>query len=426
MLTKNRIETLDVLRGVALLGILVMNVPGFSVPRLYTDTMVRYEGAHTLNYYTWVFDYVFLNGKMRFLFSMLFGAGIILFTSKKETDNLKVADAYFRRMLWLLVFALFTTYILLASTGILYEYALCGMLLFVFRNTRVRWLLVMAAICFTIYSVKSGMGFLDTKEKREVCNEAKKLVAQGKPITKEQQAAIDFWKNGRLPERSKLKNKYSADVKLVNSGYFAIFEENANVFNEVFSSGFYSTFWETFGSIALGMGLFKLGVLSGDLRRKTYLLMASLGLGAGLPFTYYLSQVLVKGQLDTTGEYFDTRWFSVFHMEQIPRVLCALGYIGLILWIYQMGWFKKVMHLFASLGRMAFTNYLMQNILCVIFFFGFGMFAKIEYYQLHYVVLVIWVIQLIFSLTWLHFYKMGPFEWIWRRLTYGKKFTPPA
>ena len=416
-----RISTIDILRGIALLGILFMNIPIYSIPRLYPDNIVRFEGAHTLNYYAWLVDYVLLHGKMRMLFSMLFGAGIILFTHKKEEDNLKLADAYFKRMLWLLVFTLFTSYVLLASTEILYEYALCGMLLFVFRNARVRWLIIIAVLSLSIISIKGGMGFMRTKEQLEI---AKTELAQGKKITEEQQNAINFMNNAVNPGRKLIDSSYKADIELGRSDYETLFVENKTIRDEIYAAGFYSDFWESFGSIALGMALFKLGLFSGKLKRRTYLWITLIGLGVGLPFAYYLAHVLTRGQLETTTDYFDSRWFSVFHMEQIPRVLCALGYTGLVILIYQTGWLKRTMYILACLGKTAFTNYLLTNIFCSVLFFGwgFGLYGNFQYYQLHAIVCVMCVIQIVFSVSWLHFLKMGPFEWLWRRLTYGKGF----
>lgn len=423
--SSDRIVTLDIIRGFALLGILIMNIPGFSISQLYEETIVKFEGAHTLNYYVWLFNYIFLNGKMRLLFSMIFGAGIILFTSKNEHNNLNLADAYFRRMLWLLVFALFTSYILIASTEILYEYALCGILLFVFRHAKVRWLFIIATLSLTIISIKGGIGFVRAKEQLEIAKKAKIDLLQGKKISEEQQNAITFLENALNPNIKLLESKRQADIEAGRSGYKKIFLKNAIEYNEIFSVGFYSSFWETFGSLALGMGLFKTGFFSGKFKRRTYLWISLIGLGLGLPFAYYLAQVTTKAQIETTTAFFETRWFSVFHLEQIPRVLCGLGYAGFLIFIYQMGWVKKITYVFTCLGKMAFTNYLLQNIFCSIFFFGFGfgMFGKFQYYQLYYIVFAIWIIQIVFSIIWLRFYKIGPFEWLWRRLTYGKKFS---
>lgn len=421
MLT-NRIYALDAIRGFALMGILIMNIPGFAFPRVYPENIVLFEGVHTLNYYAWMVSYIFFHGKMRFLFSMVFGAGILLFTGKKEAPSLGVADAYFRRMMWLLVFALFTSYILLASTSILYEYALCGMLLFVFRKARVRWLLLITVISFIIFSAKAGMGFLESKEQWAIATEARQQLAQGKSISKEQQAAIDFWKNGRLPQRSVLDEQYANDISLVNAGYLAIFAENANEHTEIFSIEFYSAFWETFGTIALGMALFKLGFFSGRLKKSIYVLLATAGLMAGLVFAWHIEEVETKGRLDITGWFFSTRWFSIFHMEQIPRTLCAVGYASLLILLCQARWFKPIAFTLSCLGRMAFTNYLCQNIFCALFFFILGGFARLDFYLIYPFALSVWIVQAVFSILWLRNHNTGPFEWLWRRLTYGKSF----
>ena len=133
---QERIIILDSLRGIAILGILMMNIPGFGLPApvSYGDPSVLQETG--INFKTWYFIDWFLEGSQRGLFSMLFGAGMILFISRleKRTDGLWPADYFFRRQLWLLVFGLFNAFVLLWFWDILFQYAICGMILFVFRR----------------------------------------------------------------------------------------------------------------------------------------------------------------------------------------------------------------------------------------------------------------------------------------------------
>jgi len=91
--------------------------------------------------------------------------------------------------------------------------------------------------------------------------------------------------------------------------------------------------------------------------------------------------------------------------------------------LYRSGWVNWLMKAFANVGQMAFTNYLMQSIICTWFFFGYGFdfYNKLRFYQLYYVVLGVWVFQIIFSSIWLRYFRFGPFEWVWRSLTYWEK-----
>lgn len=422
----DRILYLDVIRGIAVLGILVMNIPGFALPRDYSDNIVRFGGAHSLDYYTWLFDYIFLDGKMRYLLGIAFGAGIILFTSRKEGDGLRIADIYFRRILWLLVLSLIFCYLFLIQVHILYEYALCGMLLFAFRNAAPKWLFLMAAISLTIFSVKTGIGFWDTKEKREIAKEAYILKKEGKTLTKEQQDALDFNNKAfTIGPNKELVDNYNRDIRSGRSGYLPIFEINAEMTTEAFSVGFYQGFWETFAGILVGMGLFNMGFFSGHWKKSTYLLIALVALTAGVTINSYMGKVRTLSQLDNTGWYFDTRTFSVMHMMQFARTFLVIGYVALIVLLCQVNWLKKINKVLAAVGRMSFTNYITANIFCSLFFFGYGLgnFGYFRFWELHYIVAMIWLVQIVFSVVWLRKYKFGPFEWLWRRLTYGKSLS---
>ena len=133
--TSQRINSVDVIRGVALLGILLMNINGFGLSHAYGDPTIS-GGATGFNLKVWWINNMFFEGTMRGMFSMLFGAGIVLFTSRtsENTNGVSVTDAYFRRILWLFLFGILHVYVLLWDGEVLYPYALIGMFAFSFRN----------------------------------------------------------------------------------------------------------------------------------------------------------------------------------------------------------------------------------------------------------------------------------------------------
>ena len=145
----DRIIILDSLRGFAILGILLMNIPAFSMPESGGDPSILNEFG-TINFTVWHFVEWFPSGTQRALFSMLFGAGIILFIKGKEKrlSDMMPADYFFRRQLWLMVFSLFDVFILLWFGDILLDYAILGMVMFAFRNLSPKRLLIGAAFCF--------------------------------------------------------------------------------------------------------------------------------------------------------------------------------------------------------------------------------------------------------------------------------------
>jgi uncharacterized protein len=161
-----RITILDSLRGIAVLGILVMNITGFALPApaYHSDLAVMNE-IGTINQKVWFIVEWGLEGTQRALFSILFGAGIILFLDRQEKrkDGLWPTDYFFRRQLWLLVFGLLHAYLLLWFWEILFPYACCGMLLFAFRRMTPKALMIAAGICLLLMTLRENADFYRDK-----------------------------------------------------------------------------------------------------------------------------------------------------------------------------------------------------------------------------------------------------------------------
>ena len=161
----DRIILLDSLRGLALCGILLMNIPGFALPQIQAlDPSVRNE-LSGLNFYAYYIIELFLEGSQRAIFTMLFGAGMLLFLGRleKKIDGLMVAELYFRRQLWLLLFGLFNAYILLWFWDVLFHYAIFGMLLFPFKRLTPKSLYIAAGVCLALMTVRENVGFYREK-----------------------------------------------------------------------------------------------------------------------------------------------------------------------------------------------------------------------------------------------------------------------
>ncbi|MBC7863480.1 MAG: DUF418 domain-containing protein [Bacteroidia bacterium] len=429
--SNSRIIYLDVLRGIAILGILMINIPSFGMSTYFSGYNPVLDKAGSANYYTWFWSFVFFNGKMRGIFTLLFGAGILLFMDKNnsEKNSLPRADAYFRRMLWLLFFGLVDSYLILWTGDILYEYALCGMLLFAFRRMKPRGLIIIFSVFFVIMAYLSCQGFMGSKEKRANFLQTETLLKQGKKLTKEQLEQREEWQNVvdyTYPYPKKIMDDVNAkaneQIKIARSGYGSVMEGVWPLVTESHTIGFYVDCWESFSAILLGMALYKMGLFSGKLKKKVYLWLIAIGIGIGLPLAYWVawSNTISTNYIEF---YIDNRWMSINPFEQISRIMIMLGYIGLVMLIGVSGWLKGFQNIMAKVGRMAFTNYLMQSLICTFIFFGygFGMFAKLQRYELLYVVLGVWIFQIIFSVMWLKFFTMGPLEWLWRSLIYWKR-----
>ena len=167
----------------------------------------------------------------------------------------------------------------------------------------------------------------------------------------------------------------------------------------------------------VGMALYKWGVLKAERSTKFYTIAVGIGFTIGLPLIIY---GIVRNF--TAGWILGYSMFIGSQYNYWGSLLIAFAYISLIMLFCQSQIGEKIKNLFAAVGRMAFTNYLMQTIICITIFYGhgFGLYGKVERSIQILIVLCVCIFQLIISPIWLHFFKYGPFEWLWRSLTYWK------
>lgn len=420
-----RIDILDSLRGMALLGILLMNILYFGLPHIIVESLeVRneYTGA---NYYTWWIINGLFEGTMRATFSMLFGASCLLLLNGLESRSLPApltpADIHYRRLIWLLLFGMINAFVFTWAGDILYTYAICGLFLFPFRNMKPRGLLFAALVCMMFSLFNSGLSSWDKTQMRQAGTEAQILKKEGKMLTKEQSEALEEWKGYVMESSTPHKKMESKEIQTdMQKGYPVVFVRIAETNFELQTRAFYFDYiWDALTCFFLGMALFKWNVLTGKRSQKFYLTLALTGYLIGIPASYYYLHLRLITHFDLTliPSYFP------LELYQFRRLFLAFGHIGLFIFLFNSGLFKVIFKALGNVGRMAFTNYLMQSIFCSLIFFGygFGLFGELERYQLYYVVLAIWIFQILFSAIWLHYFRMGPFEWLWRSLTYWKK-----
>ncbi len=417
-----RIILLDSLRGIAILGILLMNIPGFALPDpvLYDPSVLNEWG--TRDFKAWYYIEWFMEGSQRALFSMLFGAGIILFVTRQEkrVEGLWPADYFLRRQLWLMVFGLFNAFILLWFWDILFHYACLGMIMFAFRRLTPKALIVGAVISLLLMTARENV---DAFRDRKMIYKGEMIAKMDTTVTKltdEQKAdlgAMTEMKEKTTPE-AKLK-KMEKNLATVRGSYGGFYEyQSERSFRGEINYLYYGG-WDIFVFMFLGMAFFKNGVLTGKASSKVYWGLFIGGLGLGLVLSYFRLQPLI----DYKFNYFDYTKNTSFEFYEISRTFRALGIFGLIMLLYKSGWFKWLFALMRPVGQMAFTNYLMQSLLVGLFFYGvgFGMYGKLTRFQMYYVVLATWVLEITWSHIWLRFFRFGPLEWAWRSLTYWKR-----
>lgn len=422
----DRVQSIDVIRGVAVLGILLMNIITFGINMDHVLQVMRGPQT-TTDFYTLATVMSLFEGTMRGLFSMLFGAGILLFMQgkKEQAGGPTVVELYYCRLLWLLLFGLFNAFVLLWEGDILYHYALNGMVLFVFRKAGIRWLFILSIASICVLMIKKQNKWSETKSKRVAYLEALMAEKDSVKLTEEQEMAKAVWPQVEQQGKEPFDSAFaSQNRQKMRSGYGAVFTHLRQRVAYYQTVDIYENyFWDGLIMMFLGMALLRLGFFSNQLSTSTYLLWLLAGYGIGIPLGYLFFRNGIFLQFTDFVGYVDRYRVVPDLAYDLRRVLVTVGHASLIMLVYRSrvaSWFMRVL---ANAGQMAFTNYLMQSILCTFLFFGygFGWYDSLKLYQLYYVVAAVWLFQLVYSSIWLKYFRFGPFEWLWRSLTYWKK-----
>lgn len=416
--SSSRIESLDIIRGVALLGILYMNILEFGLAGAYSDPTIS-GGSTGLNLIVWIIGNMFFEGTMRGLFTMLFGAGFILLTSlgERKGGGIKVADLYYRRTIWLLLFGFVHVYFMLWYNDILFPYAVFGLLLFPFRNTKPKYLVIAGLVLLSITTLKQVLDYkndLSIKTKGVLVEQIIQTDTTA-ILTVKQTTSLKTWQRFK---KSKKNKEQVAKVNKANLGkYLSIVKSRISTNIEMQSKRIYVRWvWDILSFMLIGIAFFKWRIFQGERSFKFYFLLMSFGYIIGLSVNYYETMLQVNSNFDLV------EMSKAKQTYQLGRLFTTIGHIGLFMLFIKSGALRFLQKALAAVGKMALTNYLMQTILCTTYFlgYGFGMFGKLQRYELYYVVFVIWVLQLFYSPLWLKYFKYGPAEWLWRSLSYKK------
>ena len=423
---QERVSSVDLLRGFALMGILVMNITDFAFGfqnYAFPLSTVKpvFSGPHwVVNTTVWFLRWILAEGKMRAMFSMLFGAGVILLTQRAEARGagIRVADIYTRRNLWLVVFGMLHGY-LIWSGDILFYYGTAALLfLFPFRNVRVKRLMWVAGIVLLVNSVlMSGAQYGMRYGERQAAAKANAKLAQHQTLTEDEIDALKRWQtaqdNWRMPD----KKKYE-DIAAMQKGYWSAQGHEAKnvLLGEL--KGAYFGFGDWVGMMLLGMALYKNGFLAGRLSMKTYGWTAAIGLVVGW-------SVVGIGAWKAWAGHFDmfktVIWMTLPY--DVGRIAGALGNAALLLMMFKAGIFEWLLRQIAAVGQMALSNYLLTSIVMkMMFVWGpWHWYGYVEYYKIYYAVAAMWIVNMAFSSIWLRYFEFGPVEWAWRSLTYWKR-----
>jgi uncharacterized protein len=387
----DRIDSLDVLRGFAVLGILVMNIQTFAMPMAAYVNPTAWGSLSGINGVVWYLSHLLTDQKMMGLFSMLFGAGIILFTERAAGHGKSAAAYHYRRNFWLLIFGAIHAYLLWYG-DVLFLYAVCAFMLYPLRNMKAKKMVIVGIIFLSISSVV----YL--------------LSAVGVSTMPDDQIAADIMSSWS-PSAEQLATEITAYQGNWTSQMSARLPATMEMHGFVF---FIWGIWRAAGMMLLGMALYKFGILSAKADEVVYWRLLASGVLIGLPVIAYGIHWNVRNEwaLDSLfiGSQFNY-WASV---------LVSVGWMAALVLIVKKGALTWLSTRLAAVGRMAFSNYIMHTIICGYIFYGhgLGLFSEVERSGQILIVIAIWILQLTISPIWLRHFRFGPLEWLWRSLTY--------
>jgi uncharacterized protein len=349
---------------------------------------------------------------------MIFGAGIILLTSRAESrgDSSPSADIYYRRNLWLGAFGILHAF-LLWQGEVLYPYALCALALYPFRRLAPKGLIAIGAAMMVIIAGFTLYNAIDTKKTIAEGKAAMEIKKSGRVLTEDQEGAVKKWEELRkhakpTPEETeKVNKKWRGSV-------LDVLKVRAESVWRWHSLAYYH-YWnlDVFSMMLLGMAFFKLGIFSGARSVRFYVVMAAVGYAVGLSINSYTAYTRVTNNFDLVVNIYTGISYD------IGRLSIALAHVGVLMLLVKGGIMTWLTRSLGAIGQMALSSYLTHSIVCSTIFcgYGFAMYGRLERYQLYYIVGSLWIFQMIVSPIWLRHFHFGPAEWAWRSLTYWQK-----
>jgi uncharacterized protein len=399
-----RISTLDFVRGVAVLGILATNILNYAqLPGAHR--WLKLIGEPTFgDKALWVVNFLFVDGKLRGLFAMLFGAGLVLFMDRAKAKGAHPYWLQYRRLFWLGLFGLFHYYVLFEG-DILFHYALLGMVAVLLVRLPVKPLLIagMLLYCADSYFASQDLGGWARDEQRILAEPASdpervKYFKEQDKFVAGARAEGKVLAEGSLPQIVAYRVRHYG-LEPLNSAVFMIFDSLA--------------------CMLFGAALFRMGFLSGGWDRRKMIRWGSLGIVASLvmaaPFAVWIWAADFPQALNM---------FVFYGPSHVIRLPMILGYAAVLVAMTPVWAATGLGKRLSAAGRMAFTNYIGASAVMAAIFqgWGLGLFGHFMRPGMELFVLLGWALMLVCSPWWLARFRYGPLEWLWRCLTYWRLF----
>lgn len=386
-----RIQTLDVLRGVAVLGILAVNAAAFALPMsaAMAPEQSPFAQIGSSAVALWAVE-VFFHQKFVTLFSLLFGVSIFLVGGERRDEGR--GRVLRRRLLWLALFGLIHGAAFWYG-DILLLYAWSGLFVMLMRS--------MSARSLILFGAAATLG-LATMQAATMWLTVNGPAALTDALNDDAMALAD--------------GAVTASIAAYRSGWPGALIENLKAWGILQSASLFGYVFATVALMMLGMGLFKAGFFHGRMPTRVYVALIAIG-GAVLALLGVLEwrEAMAGPDVEATGG-----WAEI--VASYP-IFVTLAYAsGLILMTTRgVTWLRRI---FAPVGQMAFTNYLSQTLIMTTLFsmpWGPRLMGQVDYPEQWAIVVAVWALQLVWSPLWLSRFRMGPLEWLWRSLSYGRR-----
>lgn len=384
-----RVASLDLLRGVAILGILPMNIVAFGMIAMAYQNPTAMGPTDPASMWAWRITHLLFDQRFMTIFCVMFGAGIALLGERPTRPGVSPAERHYRRMAWLLAIGMVHAYGIWYG-DILANYAVCAMIIWPLRRLASAWLCTIAAALLMVPPLMMGalsllLGFVPE-------DMLPKIMATWTPppeaVTEEIAAMRGGWLQ-QMPVRA-------ANAALMQFGIF-----------------FMWSLWRTTALMMLGIVLYRSGFLSALWRTRTYALLAILATAVGLSLTGV--GIVLAERVEFTGVSMITTWMN---WNYFGSLFGALGWASAIMLLAHAARPAWLLGPLEAVGRTSLSNYLLQSLICTLIFYGHGLgwFGHLDRVQLWGVVLAVWALQITLTLLWLRIASVGPVEWAWRSL----------
>ncbi len=397
----DRIVTLDIIRGIAVMGIFSVNIVAFAMIEEAYFNPGAYGGASGASLAVWAANMIVIDGKMRTLFSMLFGASMLLVIERAEASGQSGPVIHIRRMLVLLAFGLIH-YFFIWFGDILTLYAISGIFAFLLRRLPNRMLMFIGALLIALHMLIFG-GIVASMLQADIAAHAPGATRK----------VIERWNEGFgtfYPTAAQL----AKDQALHLGSWVDFAAHNLGEWKKLIP---FTALWlpDTIGLMLLGMAGYRSGFLTGEWSDAQYRRIASIlipvGIAAGVAVIAY----------DIGSRFYSVGLFAAFVVADTPFItMMAFGYAALIILLTRNGGW--LVDRIAATGRCAFTNYLGTSLIATFVFYGWGLgyYGSVQRWQAWLLVPLVWILMLTWSKPWLDRFHYGPFEWAWRSLSRGK------